>query len=242
MEAASAVLSPRDQRAARIAGVLFLITFITSIAARLLYDPVQNDADFILGNGEDGGVRLAAFLEVLLIISNIGTAVVLFPVLRRWSETLALSYVTARVIESAFIAVGILSALAIVTLHDDPNGVETASLLGSRETLVAIQDWTFVLGPAFCAAIGNGMIVGYLMYRSGLVPRGMTYFGLIGGPVLFLAATFVLFGVIDLGDSVVGFATAPEFIWELSLGLYLAIKGFRAPDSSPASARGRAAP
>jgi hypothetical protein len=221
--------SEEMRRRARLAGVLFLITFVTSIAARVLYDPVQNDADFIFGGGGDGGVRLGAFLEVLLIISNIGTAVVLYPVVKRWGETLALSYVAARVMEGAIIAIGIISALAVVTLREDFAGADAASLAASRETLVAIQDWTFLLGPAFCAAIGNGMILGYLMYRSGLVPRGMTYLGLVGGPLLLAASIGVLFGVFEQSDIVPGIATVPEFFWELSLGLYLAIVGFRAP-------------
>jgi hypothetical protein len=217
---------------------LFLLTFVTSIAALPLYDSVLNDYEFVVGGvGDDGQVRLGALLEVFLIICNIGTAVVLFPVLRRWSETLALSYVAARVMESAIIAVGIISLLAIVTLREDSVG-DAASVLTSAEALVAVKDWTFLLGPAVCAAIGNGMIVGYLMYRSGLVPRGMTYLGLIGGPLLFAAAIAVVFGAFEATDAPARIATIPEFFWELSLGVYLTVKGFRDPGSeAPAVAR-----
>ena len=97
---------PSDMTAARIVGVLFLITFATSIAALLLYDPVLDGTGFITGTGSETSVLLGAFLEVLLIIANIGTAVVLFPILKRQSETLALGYVTARIVECIFIAVG----------------------------------------------------------------------------------------------------------------------------------------
>jgi len=142
--------------------------------------------------------------------------------------------------ESAIIAVGIISLLSIVTLRED-SGADAASLLTSGEALVAVKDWTFLLGPAFCAAIGNGMILGYLMYRSGLVPRGMTYLGLIGGPLLFAAAVAVVFGAFEADETPARVLTIPEFFWELSLGIYLAFKGFKAPEAPAASAVSAAA-
>jgi hypothetical protein len=205
------------------AGVLFLVTFITSIPALGLFQPVLDDpAGYLAGDGEDNQIFLGAFLELLLIIANIGTAVVLFPVLRRQNEILALGYVTARIIECVFIAVGILSVLAVVTLRqDDP---DAASLAVS---LAAIKDWTFLLGPGFIVGIGNGLILGYLMYRSGLVPRGMAMLGLIGGPLVTLSGIAALFDVIDAPSTWQGIATIPEFVWELSLGIYLTVKGFK---------------
>jgi hypothetical protein len=205
------------------AGVLFLVTFITSIPALGLFQPVlDHPAGYLAGDGEDNQIFLGAFLELLLIIANIGTAVVLFPVLRRQNEILALGYVTARIIECVFIAVGILSVLAVVTLRqDDP---DAASLAVS---LAAIKDWTFLLGPGFIVGIGNGLILGYLMYRSGLVPRGMAMLGLIGGPLVTLSGIAALFDVIDAPSTWQGIATIPEFVWELSLGIYLTVKGFK---------------
>lgn len=223
---------PSDMKAARIAGVLFLITFATSIAALLLYDPVLSGTSFITGTGSETSVLLGAFLEVLLIIANIGTAVVLFPILKRQSETLALGYVTARIIESVFIAVGILALLAIVTLRQDIAGdADPATLDAIGRALVAIKDWTFLLGPGFVVGVGNGLMLGYLMYRSGLVPRQMAALGLIGGPLICLSGVAVLFDVIELGSAAQGIATIPEFLWELSLGIYLTVKGFK--PSSP---------
>jgi hypothetical protein len=224
---------PSAQRAARIAGVLFLVTFATSIAALLLYDPVLHHTGYIAGSGPDARVLLGAFLELLLIIANIGTAVVLFPILRRQTETLALGYVTARIVESVFIAVGILSLLAVVTLRQDLAGGATdpATLRTVGRSLVAIKDWTFVLGPGFVVGLGNGLILGYLMYRSALVPRRMAMLGLIGGPLILASGIAVLFGAIDRGGTAQAIATIPEFLWELSLGIYLTLKGFR--PSSP---------
>jgi hypothetical protein len=219
------------QKIARVAGVLLVITFITSIPAQLiLYAPVLHNPDYILGGGAaDNGVASGAFLELLLIIANIGSAVVLFPVLKRVNEILALGYVTARVIESAFIAVGLLGLLTLVTLRQDLAGAANAdagSLLTVGKSLVALHDWTFLLGPGFVVGVGNGLILGYLMYRSRLVPRAMAVLGLIGGPLIIASGVAVLFGVIEAGGGWQVLATIPEFFWELSLGIWLIVKGF----------------
>ena len=211
------------QRIARITGILFLITFVTSIAALWLYQCVlDNPAAYIAGGGHDTRIYLGAFLEMLLIIANIGTAVVLFPILRRQDEILALGYVTARIMECVFIAVGILAVLAVVSLRtDNPDAAALAT------SLAALKDWTFLLGPGFIVGIGNGLILGYLMYTSGLVPPRMALLGLIGGPLIILSGIGVLFDVFDAGSPWQGIATIPEFLWELSLGIYLTVKGFR---------------
>ena len=141
-----------------------------------------------------GQIQLGAFLEVLLAIANIATAIVLFPVLRRYSESISLGYVASRIVESTIILVGVVSLLSLLTLRQDATGSD-ASLVLAGQSLIAIHDATFLLGPAFCAGFGNGLLLGYLMYKSGLVPRRMAMIGLIGGPIAFLSATLVLFGI-----------------------------------------------
>jgi len=207
---------------------LFLITYITSIPALFVfYAPVLDDPRYIVGAGADTRVSFGAFLELILIIANIGTAVVLWPVLKRVNEILALGFVTARIVECVFIAVGILSLLTVVTLRQEAAaGSDVGSLVTVGESLVALHDWTFLFGPGFVVGVGNGLILGYLMYASRLVPRGMTMLGLIGGPVLMAAAIAVIFGVIEQGGLVQTLASAPEFLWELSLGIWLIVKGF----------------
>ena len=145
-----------DQRAARIFGVLFIITFVTSISAVLLFQPVLDDpAGYIAGGGKDGQIYLGAFLELLLIISNVGTAVVLYPIARRQNETLAIGYVAARIIECVFIAGGIMFVLGVVTLrHDSPDAADAAV------SLAALKDWTFLFGPGLIVPFGNGLILG----------------------------------------------------------------------------------
>jgi hypothetical protein len=219
------------RRTAFVAGLLFIITFVVSIPAALwLYLPVLDHTDYIVGAGADNRIAFGVFLEMILIVANIGTAVVLFPILKRQNEALSLGYVTARVMESVFIGVGLLSLLAIVTLRQDlagTAGADVASLDTVGRSLVAVHDWTFLLGPGWIVGLGNGLLLGYLMYRSGLVPRGMAMLGLIGGPLIIISGTAVLFGAIEPGSSAQVIATIPEFFWELSLGIYLMVKGFK---------------
>jgi hypothetical protein len=211
-----------DQRNARIFGVLFVITFLTSIPAALLYRPVLNNpAGYIAGGGQDSLIRLGAFLEFLLIIANVGTAVVLYPIARRQNEILAIGFVAARIMESVFIAAGIIFVLGLVSLRQDsPHAADLAV------SLAALKDWTFLFGPGLVVPFGNGLILGYLMYTSGLVPRALTWLGLIGGPVLLIGNLGVLFDWWEQ-TGVVSLLVAPEFLWELLLGIYATIWGFR---------------
>src|SRR5262245_62095984 len=211
-----------DQRNARIFGVLFLITFVTSIGALALFQSVLDDpAGYIAGGGKDNQIYLGAFLDFLLILANVGTAVVLFPMPRRQNELLAIGYVTARVIECVFLAAGIIFVLGVVSLrHDSPNAADLAV------SLAALKDWTFLFGPGLVVPFGNGLILGYLMYSSGLVPRRMAWLGLIGGPLLLIGNVGVLFDVWDPAG-LVNILVVPEFLWELSLGIYAAVWGFR---------------
>jgi hypothetical protein len=219
------------QKIARATGVLFLITFVTSIPALLLFNPILKDngySTYINGSGADNQIFLGATLELLLIIANIGTALVLLPILKRQSEILAHGYVAARIMECVFIAVGILSMLAVVTLRQDAAGVDAATLGVVGEALVAIKDATFLLGPGFTVGVGNGLILGYLMYTSRLIPRRLTMFGLVGGPLVCISGILVMFGVLEFGGAGQFIFTIPEIIWEGAvLGIYLIVKGFK---------------
>lgn len=216
------------RRIAMITGWLWIITFVTSIPARFIfYAPVLEDGkDYVLGQGDDAMTLIAvgALLELILIFANIGTAVVPYSIHKRVSEPGALGFVTARVMECVFIAVGILCMLAISTLRQDaPNGLDAA--LG--QGIEAVYEWSFRLGPGFVVGVGNGLILGWLMWRSELVPRGLSIFGLIGGPLLIIAGVLVMFDVIEGAGSLQGLMSIPEAFWELSLGVYLVARGYR---------------
>jgi hypothetical protein len=204
-----------SRKTALAVGVLFILTFITSIAAVFAYGTILSDPLYIVSAGPNTGVFLGAFLELLLIITNIGCAVVLFPLLRRQNEGLALGYVTARLVECGF------------TLQEQTASANAASLVPLGTSLVAMHNWTFLLGPGFADGIGTGLILGWLMYRSGLVGRRMALVGVVGGAMLATSGVAVLLGVIPQGGAVQGIATIPEIIWEAFLGLYLLFKDFK---------------
>ena len=216
------------RRIATITGWLWIVTFVTSIPARfILYAPVLEDGkEYVLGQGDDAMnlIAFGALLELILIIANIGTAVVPYSIHKRVSEPGALGFVTARVWESVFISIGIACMLAISTLRQEaPSGLDAATGQG----LEAVYEWAFRLGPGFVVGVGNGLILGWLMYKSQLVPRGLAIVGLIGGPLLLIASFLVLFDVIEGGKSIQGLMSLPEAFWELSIGFYLIVKGYR---------------
>jgi hypothetical protein len=214
-----------DQKRARWFGVLYLITFVTSIPALWFYKPLLDDpVGYIASAGHDKRVLFGVFLELLLILSNIGTAVVIVPIMWRRYKELSIGYVTARLLESTFILVGIVAVLGVITLQKETAGSNEGTI---AYTLAAIKDWTFLLGPGWVVGWGNGLILGYMMYRSRLVPRPWPWLGMIGGPLLFIAGTIVLFRGNPAANALKGPASIPEAAWELFLGIYCTIWGFR---------------
>jgi len=218
------------RQTAFLGGLLYVITFAASIPAAFYFlAPVLDNPDYVLGLGSDARVITGGLLDVVTAIAGIGTAVVLFPVVRRQNRTLALGFVTSRLLEAAIIVIGVVSLLAIVTLRRDfagAPGADTDSLSTTAASLVAVRDFTFHLGPGFMAAV-NALLLGSLMYRSGLVPRVIPVMGLIGAPLLLAAKIATVYGVNDDSTMWSVIALAPIFFWELSLGIYLVVRGFR---------------
>jgi uncharacterized protein DUF4386 len=216
------------RKTALVAGVFYLLTFISSIPAVFLLGPVLDNPDYIVSAGADTRVTLGAFLDLVNAVACIGTAVALFPVVRRQHEGVALGFVTARVMEAAIIAIGVVSLLAVVTLRQaGASGADAASLVTVGRSLVAIRDWTFLLGPSLIPGV-NALLLGYLLYRSGLVPRVIPVLGLAGAPLLIASATATMFGINEPVSVWSAIAVAPIFVWELSLGVWLITKGFNA--------------
>ncbi len=222
------------QKIARLFGLLFIATFVTSIGAKILFvngvGGTFNELRFVPGDVSENSVYLGAILEFGVIVTNIATAVVIYPIVRRQSEKVALGFVAARIMESAFIMVGILSIVSIVSVSDALVGAteaEATALAVQGDSLAATYDWAFLFGPGLVVGFGNGLMLGYLMYRSGLVPRQMAMLGLIGGPMLILSFVLTIFGVYENGSAPSFLLAAPEIAWEASLGIYAAWKGFR---------------
>jgi hypothetical protein len=222
------------QKTARLFGWLFIATFVTSIGAKILFvngvGGSFSELRFVPGEVAENSVYLGAVLEFGVVVTNVATAVVIYPIVKRQSEKVALGYVAARIIESAFILVGILSIVSIVSVSHALVGAteaEATALAVQGNTLAATYDWAFLFGPGLVVGFGNGLMLGYLMYRSGLVPRGMAILGLIGGPMLILSFILILFGVYENGSAPAFLLALPEIAWEASLGIYAAWKGFR---------------
>lgn len=218
------------RRSAVVAGVFFIVAAVTAVIALALYGPVLNDANYIIaGAGNDSRIFGGAFLEVILAISAIGTAVTLFPIVKRQNESVALGYVAGRITESMIILLGAISLVSVVTLRQDFAGGPTANtvaLVVVAKALVAIHNWTFLLGPSLAIGV-NTSLLAYLMYKSGLVPRIIPVLGLIGGPVIFAAGTAELFGLFQQVSVWGAIAAIPVTAWEMSLAVWMIVKGFK---------------
>jgi len=234
-----------DRKTARLVGWLFLGTFLFSIPGYLLYGPLLDHPKYILGAGHDTQITVGALLEILTAICNIGTAIALYPVAKRYAPRAALGYVAVRIVESTIIVAGIISVLSVVTLRQQfaGTGADTETLTIAGQSLVAFHDWTFLLGPGFCAGIGNGVLLGFIMLTSGLMPRRLAAFGIVAGSLAIVAATGALFGVYEPQSGPQMLLTFPEMVWELTFGIYLIAKGFSATARrSHADRRSAAAP
>ena len=199
-KAAKRIPMTSTRKTALVAGVFYLITFI-SIPTLALYGPVKNHRDWILSSGSHTGVLVGGFLEVIVALAGIGTAVTLYPVVKRQNEGVALGFVTARVLEAAMIFTGVVSLLSLVTLRQDLGGAagaNAAALVTTGASHVAIYNWTFLLSQSLMPGI-NALLLGSLMYRSRLVPRIIPVMGLIGAPLLISAVIATLFGGIEAG-------------------------------------------
>lgn len=218
------------RRAAFATGVLYLLTFIGSIPASLLLPPILSGANYVTGPGADAPIGLAAVLEMVNVLTCIGTAVAVFSVVRRRHETLAIGFVATRLFEGAVIAVGVLSILAVASLRMTvAAGAAAESVVPVATALVGVRDWAIVIGPGMAAF--NALMFGTLLYRARLVPRWIPALGMVGAPLLVSFVVATMLGLTGPYTVWQGIAVAPFFIWELAVGLWMTFKGFNT--SSP---------
>ena len=204
-----------------VAGILYVLTFI-SIPTLSVYSQVKG-ANYIVGSGPDTPAIIGGILEIFIALAGIGTAVVLYPVLRKQNESAALGLVAARILESGTIFAGVAFILSIVTLRQTGAGADS---LATSQGLVILYNRIFLLGQSFMPAICD-LLLGFLLYHSRLVPRGLSLIGIAGGPVLLIGYFSILFGLIGQHDPLVPLFAIPVALFEFSLGLYLIFKGFR---------------
>jgi hypothetical protein len=222
------VRSDGGRNYARAGGLFYLLTFAASIPALLMLHPILNDANYIVGAGHDTQVAWACFLDFVNALAGIGSAVAVYPIVKRVNNSMALGFVMSRMVEAAVIMIGVVALLGVVTMRQDFAGsaAHASSLPIVGQALVDVRDWTFVFGPTFMASI-NAVLFGTLLYRSGLVPRIIPTIGLVGAPLLFTSSTLIVLGHNAIGSSWTMLATAPVATWELSVGFYMTIKGFK---------------
>jgi Domain of unknown function (DUF4386) len=226
------------RRISLAAGVLYLLTFV-SIPTLALYQPVKDHVGtFVLGAGSDTGVLWGALSEVIVGVAGIGTAVALYPVIKRVSRTAALGLVTARVLETSLIFVGVISMLSIITLRTHvagTAGVDSASLVTTGHSLVAVYNWTFLLSQSLMP-VACDLLLGYVLYRSGLVPRILPIVAFVGAPLLLASDIAVFFGAYAQVSPLAALAALPIAAFEFSLGIWLVVKGFKATPLTSTSA------
>ena len=220
--------SPR--KTALVAGALYLLTFV-SIPTLALYGPVR-DRNYVTGAGPDTGAVVGGVLEVIVAFACVGTAIVLFPVVKRQNEAVALGFVASRVLEAAAIVAGVACLLAVVSLRRAGAG---ADALMTGQALVSLHDRLFLLGQSLMPVV-NALLLGSLLYRSRLVPRALPVLGFVGAPLLAAATLATMAGLIERDSTWAVVAALPIALWELSLGIRLVVKGF---NPSPVAAGAR---
>ncbi len=230
----------------RIAGSLYLVTHVTSVAALVLYGPVVNHPAYVTGSGGDTRILVGGLLEVVLALAVVGTAIGLYPILKRYGTGAAQGYVALRTLEAATILVGVVTLLSVVTLRQQHTGVaatDSAALTMTGQALVALHNWTFLIGPGLVVGVHTTLLA-YALHQFRLVPRFIPVIGLVGGPLVFASNLGVMFGAYPQESGFTAVGAVPVFAWEISLAIYLIVKGLNtgslgtvAPASMMAPAR-----
>jgi hypothetical protein len=218
-----------NKKAAKIVGVLFILAAVSAVLGVILYEPILKGSDYLIKGSEHGNqVILGAIMELILVVSAVGTATTMFPILRKYNETIALWHVCFRFLEAVVITIGIISVLSLLTLSREyvaAGSPDIASFQVSGTLLKAVHDWTFMLGPLFMLGI-NTMMYSYIFYKTKLVPRFIAILGMTGGTLVFICALLVMFGVIQQVSVWGGLLALPVAANEMILAVWLIVKGF----------------
>ncbi|WP_426448295.1 DUF4386 domain-containing protein [Paenibacillus sp. S-38] len=225
-----------NQRAAKLVGVLFILAAVTAVIGLVLYNPILQGPDYLIqGSRHEGQVILGAVMELILVVSAVGTATTMFPILRKHNETIALWHVCFRFLEAVVITVGIISVLSLLTLSREfaaAGAPDAVSFQASGTVLKAIHDWTFLLGPNFMLGI-NTMMYSYIFYKSRLVPRFIPILGMTGAALIFSCSLLVMFGVIEQLSVWGAVLALPVAANEMILAVWLLVRGFNGSAPAP---------
>jgi len=213
-----------QRRAALVSGIFYIATFVFSFPALAFYAGVVDDPNWVLGAGGDGGVLWGAFVEILTAVSCIGTAVAVYPVIKRFGPARAVGFIASRTVEALLILTGVLALLSVYTLRG--HGGDAATLTVTASALVALKDWTFLLGPGLAPAV-NAFCFATILRRHGLVPRIIPTIGLVGAPLLVVSSFTTMFGGWEQASAPAFAMALPIAAWEFAVGTYMIVRGFR---------------
>jgi hypothetical protein len=218
------------RKVALAGGIAYLVTFLASVPQlKLFADLIDDPTGYISAPRSNTAVLWGSWLEVVTAVACVGTAVALYPVTRRVSRTAAIGFVTSRVAEASLILVGVVAVLSVVTLQGQfagATGAQADAVGVTGGALVAVRQWTFLLGPGLVPGI-NALFLATALYRGRLVPRLIPIIGLIGAPIILMSATVTIFGGWDQASVAGGLCALPIAVWEFALGVYLTVKGFK---------------
>lgn len=213
---------------ARLIGVLFILAAVTAIIGLALYGPILS-GDYLINGAEHANqVILGAIMELVLVVSAVGTATLMFPILKKYNETIALWHVCFRFLEAIVITIGIISVLALLTLSREfvaGGALDPASYQATGTVLLAFHDWTFLLGPNFMLGL-NTIMYSYILYKTKLVPKFIPILGMTGAILIFSCALLVMFGAFEQVSVWGGLLALPVFANEMILAGWLIVKGF----------------
>ncbi|RDW15166.1 DUF4386 domain-containing protein [Oceanobacillus arenosus] len=219
----------QDRRNGIIIGIFYIVAAASSIIAVVFYQSVLSEEWYMSAvNGFETKVLIGVLNDLLLVVSAVGTAIIMFPYLRHWNEHIALGYLCFRFMEAVFIAIGLVSILGLVQLsmHYEAGSIAGENLQATGFMLQSFHRWTFVLGPNLMLGI-NTMMYSYLLFRTGLVPKPLAIFGMVTAIMVFISGVLDMFGIVEPASAVKGLTALPVGVYEMSLAVWLIVKGFR---------------
>lgn len=219
----------QDRRNGILIGIFYIVAAVSAVVAVLCYDPVLNDNWYLaVINGKKTELLVGVLNDLFLVMAAVGTAIMLFPYLRRWNEHLALGYLCFRFMEAVFIAIGAVSILGLLQLsiHYEASGIHNQENLSDIGYLLqGLHRWTSMLGPNFMLGV-NTILYSYLLFRTRLVPRPLAMFGMVTAVLVFTAGLLEMFGALEPYSAAKGFLALPVGVYEMSLAAFLIVKGF----------------
>jgi len=210
-----------NRKTAIIVGVLFITATVSSLLSGVFSTSITSPDYLTAVSANENQVLIGVLFQLTLTASVVAIPIMMFPILKKHDESLALGYVGVRIFEGFFDAVIAISLLLLVTLSREfVNAVApvTSYFQTSGALLLALYEWSSV-PENFPYGLG-ALILNYLLYKTKLIPRWLSVWGLIGA-ILMLAT-----GLIRMFDPSLIYGALPILVNEMVLAVWLIVKGF----------------